>query len=179
MPAQISRIVDWDGTPSIIVPATDPGQAYQLALAALDLGETIITRPEEVTVQWWRVNPCSESTCDEGPHTGHWVATGDRKTRGGFQAAEIFYAYAEGGPCPDLSLARARAATALGLPYHLAQRALRYVGDGDPGRLVVLPRGLDLPGAQEDDGVNAIAAVDLLACLDQVVASRAASGSTA
>ena len=43
-----------------------------------------------------------------------------------------------------------------------AEKAGKLVADGDPDRLVVLPLGMEEPGAVEEDDVNAIAAIDLL-----------------
>jgi hypothetical protein len=43
-----------------------------------------------------------------------------------------------------------------------ARKAGGLVADNDGDRLVVLPPGMEVPGAQDDDDVNAIAAIDLL-----------------
>ena len=62
-------------------------------------------------------------------------------------------------PAPN----RARQAAArMGIPTRLATRAARYADDYDGGLLITIPPGTDIPGAQHDDDITAVAAVDLL-----------------
>lgn len=58
-----------------------------------------------------------------------------------------------------MSLKMARWLDQMGAAADKAAR-LTFVGKGD--QLVVLPNGTEVPGVQHDDGVTAIAAVDLL-----------------
>jgi hypothetical protein len=59
----------------------------------------------------------------------------------------------------------AERAEALGLHPGLGRLAYRMRRSGDGEILVVIPNGLELSGSQEEDGVNAISAKDLVGCL--------------
>jgi hypothetical protein len=61
-----------------------------------------------------------------------------------------------------MSLKMARWIDAMGAA---SDRAARLVWDGKGDELVILPFGTECPGAQHDDGVTALAAIDLLRAL--------------
>lgn len=92
---KIHRLESDDRGPSLIIRGlAEPAEILAAAQGELDDGEITTTPLEEIKVSWWRINPCREGfNCDD-QHLGHYAQTG-HQTRGGFQAAEVYLAWAE------------------------------------------------------------------------------------
>ncbi|KAB2347312.1 hypothetical protein [Actinomadura rudentiformis] len=91
--AAITRIEDWDGSGNLFVPGTDPAQILRDAQGAIDVDEIVLTRADEIAIEWFRVNPCHANNCyDGGHHNGHWTRTSGQ-TRGGFRGALLVTGY--------------------------------------------------------------------------------------
>ena len=92
--AEIARFHSFDGDNLILLPGTDPAQILAAAAGELDDEEEIVTRLEDVRVEWWRTSPCHPNSCGEGPHWIHYHPTRGR-SRGGFQGAALEIGFRE------------------------------------------------------------------------------------
>jgi hypothetical protein len=99
--ASIRLIASWNDE-HLFVPGNDPARIIadgneflvsdEARTTGLADGLIVITPQGKVRVSWYRVNPCSPSTCGDF-HNGHWTETPER-TRGGFQGAMIAFGWA-------------------------------------------------------------------------------------
>lgn len=95
--AKVTQIYGWDDSEYLIVPAkpgTETAEILATVRRELDDGYVVLDDPDDVRIEWWRVNPCHPNSCGEGPHKGHWTQTANQ-TRGGFTAAQIRVGWSE------------------------------------------------------------------------------------
>jgi len=86
--AQVMPIDSWGGPGNLFVPGDTADEILAKAREHVGTCEVIRETPEQVQVQWFRVNPCTACGCPD-EHRGHWIPTGDKRTRGGFRGALV------------------------------------------------------------------------------------------